>query len=75
MLHVKTVKSLMGDSVPAYNYKCPKCENIIEQIHAMDMNPKIMDCPDCKVALFKMFTFGGVSFNGTGFYSNDKKEK
>jgi putative FmdB family regulatory protein len=72
---VKIVKNLTGDSVPVYNYKCPKCEIIVQQEHKMDMNPKIRDCPDCKVSLFKMFTFGGVSFNGTGFYSNDKKEK
>ena len=74
-LHAKIVKNLIGDLVPAYNYKCPKCENVIEQVHAMDVNPPINDCLECKVALFKMFTFGGVSFNGTGFYSNDKKEK
>jgi putative FmdB family regulatory protein len=65
----------MGDSVPAYNYKCPKCENVIEQTHAMGADPEIKDCKECKVSLVKMFTFGGVSFNGTGFYSNDKKEK
>jgi putative FmdB family regulatory protein len=65
-----------GDiDMPNYNYKCPQCEIIIEQEHKMDANPAIRDCPECKVSLFKMFTFGGVTFNGDGFYSNDKKSR
>ncbi len=74
-LTVRIARSLLGDSVPVYNYKCPKCEIIVEQEHKMDANPPVMDCTECKVSLFKMFTFGGVAFRGDGFYSNDKKSR
>ena len=72
---MSNARNLMGDSVPAYNYKCLKCNNIIEQNHGMNDKPQIDKCVECKTYLIRLFNFGGVSFNGTGFYSNDKKER
>jgi predicted nucleic acid-binding Zn ribbon protein len=41
----------------------------------MNDKPAIDKCVECKTYLIRVFNFSGVSFNGAGFYSNDKKEK
>jgi putative FmdB family regulatory protein len=61
--------------VPVYSYKCPQCEIIVEEDHKMDAKPTVTECSDCKVTLQKTFAFGGVTFSGDGFYSNDKKAR
>jgi putative FmdB family regulatory protein len=47
--------------MPAYDYKCPKCENIEEHIHSIKDSPKII-CTDCNETMAKI-----ISFNQSGF--------
>jgi putative FmdB family regulatory protein len=58
--------------VPTYEYRCPKCGvHIIDHRAITDTNAP-ENCPDCDTALVRLYNFGSVTFNGSGFYSTDK---
>ena len=59
--------------MPTYVYKCIKC-SIIESInHGMDY--EYDESCVCGGTMRKVFTPAGISFKGSGFYSNDSRGK
>lgn len=61
--------------MPIYDYKCPLCQAQHSETHGMNESPKQTKCDNCKVDLIKVFGLAAVTFNGDGFYTNDKKAK
>jgi putative FmdB family regulatory protein len=59
--------------MPAYNYKCTECNELIEVRHGM--NESYSDaCEKCGNAMRKLISAGaGVIFKGSGFYCSDFK--
>jgi putative FmdB family regulatory protein len=58
--------------VPIYEYKCRKCSvktNITRGFNDTDTPA----CSTCNLDLTRVYSSIGVSFNGSGFYSTDKK--
>lgn len=54
-----------------YDYKCDTCTQTSTVEHPMGANgPSRCDCGG---SLRKLFSVGGVSFKGAGFYSNDSR--
>lgn len=60
--------------MPHYDYECGKCLKISTLSHGINDTPPEVKCADCGVQLTRKIKFGGVIFNGSGFYSNDKKD-
>ena len=66
--------------MPTYEYQCPECGHIQEEIHGMKEKPKII-CEECypkakdgdKVPFMQRLISGGggVIFKGEGFHCND----
>lgn len=61
--------------MPKYDYKCPTCQAEYVEIRGMNEAQKKLQCENCKVDLIRVFGISAVTFNGTGFYANDKKSK
>ncbi len=54
-----------------FEYKCPDCDTSIEDL-SPDANIQC-DCNGPQSSYFKrVYSFGGVSFKGKGFYKTDK---
>lgn len=53
--------------MPTYDYRCPKCEKIIERFHGMSETPNVI-CEKCEVIMVRMVGGGsGVIFKGDGW--------
>jgi putative FmdB family regulatory protein len=61
--------------MPTYIYKCKKCDLNYEVIRAMSAPEILVICESCGEQASRIFGVGAVSFNGSGFYTTDKKEK
>lgn len=59
--------------MPTYNYKCPECLSMHEKFYSMLDKPDRESCPECKVRMIEVYYAPVVTFNGSGFYANDKK--
>lgn len=58
--------------MPVYVYQCKNCEHIFEQ-HQSFTDNALKTCPECgEDQLRKKYGSVGVSFKGSGFYTNDK---
>jgi len=58
--------------MPLYDYKCPNCgtlSTVSRSISEKETNP---ECGTCHIALNRVYSSVGVTFNGSGFYSTDK---
>jgi len=60
--------------VPTYSYKCTECGTAFDIQQAFTDN-SLTECPNCGGKLRKVFSAIGVTFNGSGFYRNDSREK
>jgi putative FmdB family regulatory protein len=60
--------------VPTYSYKCTECGTAFDIQQAFTDN-SLTECPNCGGKLRKVFSAVGVTFNGSGFYRNDSREK
>lgn len=56
-----------------YEYKCKKCEKIIEKSFKIGEAPKKIQCCDCKSSCERVFSPPMIQFRGPGFYVNDNK--
>lgn len=52
-----------------YDYKCPKCQDIIAISHPMDTAPIIL-CAVCSSERNKVFSAPGLEFKGGGWGSS-----
>lgn len=61
--------------MPTYDYKCPKCDKIIEIMHKM-CEEFTQSCFECNEKMIKCIGGGiAVHFTGSGFYETDYKGK
>ncbi|HEY5320517.1 MAG TPA: FmdB family zinc ribbon protein [Galbitalea sp.] len=60
--------------MPTYSYKCTECGTAFDIQQAFTDN-SLTECPNCGGKLRKVFSAIGVTFNGSGFYRNDSREK
>lgn len=59
--------------MPIYEYKCRKCDKVYEEFQSIHDKP-LKYCEVCKGRLQKVFSSVGISFKGSGFYSNDSQK-
>jgi putative FmdB family regulatory protein len=60
--------------MPAYEYKCPSCQQKHTETRGINEQEKIKQCENCKVDYVRVFAVPVVTFNGSGFHINDKKD-
>ena len=58
--------------MPTYSYRCTECETAFDIQQAFTDN-SLTECPTCGGKLRKVFSSIGVTFSGSGFYSNDAR--
>ena len=57
--------------MPTYDYRCPKCGTIREEMHGMMDAPAVM-CLSCRIQMQKLIgRGGGIIFKGPGFHATD----
>lgn len=59
--------------MPTYEYICRECDVQYEEIRSFDEKQKLIECIECGSLLKRVFSSPTVTFNGSGFYANDKK--
>lgn len=57
--------------MPIYEYKCEEC-NVSQTITRGFYDTDVPQCETCNSKLKRVYSSVGVTFNGSGFYSNDK---
>lgn len=60
--------------MPKYDYKCPLCQVTHSEMRGINEQEKIGQCDNCKVDYVRVFAVPVVTFNGSGFHINDKKD-
>jgi putative FmdB family regulatory protein len=55
-----------------YEYKCKQCDKSVTVSRGMTDPEVSVNCDDCNIPLFRVYSSIGVAFNGSGFYSTDK---
>ncbi|MBC7441213.1 MAG: FmdB family transcriptional regulator [Ramlibacter sp.] len=58
--------------MPTYSYRCTECDTAFDIQQAFTDNT-LTECPTCGGKLRKVFSSIGVTFSGSGFYSNDSR--
>lgn len=58
--------------MPTYEFRCPKCAVQVTETRALEDLEPYPQCPECDGQLVRLYNFGGVTFNGSGFYKTDK---
>lgn len=59
--------------MPSYDYKCEDShQTIVVRTMKESIEPSV-ECPTCGKPAGRVYSFGAVTFNGSGFYSTDKK--
>ncbi len=56
--------------MPIYEYKCRKCESVLEKIQGLGDKP-VSKCPSCGGKLERMMSPGAFVLKGSGFYVTD----
>lgn len=56
-----------------YEYKCKKCDKIVEKQFNFGKAPKKIKCGDCKKMCERHFSPPMIQFVGSGFYSTDSR--
>jgi putative FmdB family regulatory protein len=60
--------------MPTYSYRCTACGEAFD-IQQAFTDDTLTVCPNCGGSLRKLFNTVGVTFNGSGFYRTDSREK
>ena len=60
--------------MPTYQYACTECGHAFEQFQSFS-DDALTTCPECGGALRKQYGSIGVTFNGSGFYRTDSRNK
>ena len=61
--------------MPLYDYRCPLCDSYFGENRSIMQKEEIKQCENCKVDYVRVFNTPAITFSGSGFYANDKKEK
>lgn len=62
-----------GDRMPIYEYGCITCEINTEVTRGFHDEEVIPPCPNCGYKMQRVYNSFGIHFNGSGFYSTDKR--
>jgi putative FmdB family regulatory protein len=57
--------------MPMYEFTCLLCDKTLEMNLTLDATQQVT-CPECGEPMKRSYTFGAVTFNGSGFYKTDK---
>ena len=57
--------------MPMYEFTCLLCDKTLEMNLTLDATQNVT-CPECQEPMKRSYTFGAVTFNGSGFYKTDK---
>ena len=57
--------------MPTYVYECA-CGQIFDVVHSILEDPDV-ECNNCRGVMYRIPQAPEVNFNGSGFYSTDKK--
>jgi putative FmdB family regulatory protein len=62
--------------MPTYQYACTnaRCGNRFDRVQSFT-DPAVQQCPDCGMAVRKVFGSVGVVFKGSGFYRTDSRSE
>lgn len=60
--------------MPIYQYKCDDCNNEFDYVKGVS-DETIPLCNICEKPTRKVYSIGGILFNGSGFYSTDNRKK
>ena len=58
--------------MPIYEFTCLVCDKTLAITLALQ-DSQDLTCPDCGIIMKRSYTFGAVTFNGSGFYKTDGK--
>lgn len=58
--------------MPVYEYECKKCHERLLENRPMSEADLPKGCGRCDSQLQRVYNFGAVTFNGSGFYKTDK---
>ena len=58
--------------MPTYEYKCKQCDQALAITRGVSDPDPGYSCPKCNKPMNKVFSLGGISLKGSGFYSTDK---
>ena len=58
--------------MPVYEYECPKCQSHLEETISIHDEIPTPTCWGCGAVMVRLYNFGAVTFNGSGFYKTDK---
>jgi putative FmdB family regulatory protein len=56
--------------VPIYEYRCRKCDGVVERIQGVNDRP-LSKCPTCGGKLERMMSPGAFVLKGSGWYATD----
>jgi putative FmdB family regulatory protein len=56
-----------------YEYKCKSCNALETVIRGITDKENIINCKACNIPLIRVYSRVGVTFNGSGFYTTDKR--
>jgi len=56
--------------MPIYEYRCGKCQTVIERIHGMKETPAVK-CPSCGGRAGRMMSSGAFVLKGSGWSATD----
>lgn len=59
--------------MPTYDFKCLECHGVISIQAKVTEDPRPL-CSNCGGPMRRLFTAPAVTFNGSGFYTTDKKK-
>lgn len=57
--------------MPVYDFECPKCGDKRTQTISIN-DAEFTPVCKCGEKMVKIYAVGGITFNGSGFYSKDK---
>lgn len=60
--------------MPTYDYQCPECQNIQEELHSIEAKVEIK-CNKCQAVCKKIFSGGNFVLKGDGFMSYNSRIK
>ena len=58
--------------MPAYEFTCLPCDKTITVTLKLS-EAQHLTCPDCGETMKRSYSFGAVTFKGSGFYRTDKQ--
>ena len=60
--------------IPTYEYRCESCNGFFVEQRSLSEESKYDNCPNDGKPLQRKYNVS-ITFNGSGFYTNDKNKK